>query len=175
MNRSAVPNGNVTSYAEKGDFPMTHQANRIPPRAIFIAIVALGIASTTAAFATSTAPDSRPAAGEPASTPAAERAGAPDTAVANRADTRTVQVRRTVYVCPMHPRVRSKAPGNCSTCGMTLERRVEVVRVPIAEARADTAPARTAPAPSAAPDTGSASGASSSGHSCCATPRTKAR
>lgn len=27
----------------------------------------------------------------------------------------------TMYVCPMHPEVRQKGPGNCSKCGMALE------------------------------------------------------
>src|SRR6266540_3157771 len=27
------------------------------------------------------------------------------------------------YTCPMHPEVRQKGPGNCPTCGMTLEPR----------------------------------------------------
>jgi P-type Cu+ transporter len=26
-----------------------------------------------------------------------------------------------IYTCPMHPEVRQRGPGNCSTCGMTLE------------------------------------------------------
>lgn len=28
----------------------------------------------------------------------------------------------TAYACPMHPRVRQQAPGNCSICGMVLVR-----------------------------------------------------
>jgi Cu+-exporting ATPase len=27
----------------------------------------------------------------------------------------------TVYTCPMHPKIRQNAPGNCPICGMTLE------------------------------------------------------
>jgi rubrerythrin len=30
-----------------------------------------------------------------------------------------------LYVCPMHPEVRSSAPGRCPKCGMALEQRDE--------------------------------------------------
>src|SRR5450631_977644 len=26
-----------------------------------------------------------------------------------------------MYICPMHPQIRQKGPGNCPICGMTLE------------------------------------------------------
>jgi hypothetical protein len=28
---------------------------------------------------------------------------------------------KTVYVCPMHPEVKSDKPGKCPECGMNLE------------------------------------------------------
>src|SRR6266498_2265297 len=38
-----------------------------------------------------------------------------------QAAAQTAPQRATVYVCPMHPEVKSKAPGKCPQCGMTLE------------------------------------------------------
>ncbi|MBV6519504.1 MAG: hypothetical protein DCC43_02975 [Candidatus Brocadia sp.] len=38
--------------------------------------------------------------------------------------------RRSVYACPMHPEVISDKPGNCSACGMNLEKTTQVLAIP---------------------------------------------
>src|ERR1051326_2672525 len=32
-----------------------------------------------------------------------------------------------MFVCPMHPEIRQKEPGNCSRCGMALEAEIPAV------------------------------------------------
>jgi hypothetical protein len=51
--------------------------------------------------------------------PASEHAGH------GTAATAAGQQQNVVYVCPMHPDVRSDQPGNCPICGMALEKRSE--------------------------------------------------
>jgi hypothetical protein len=141
---------------------------------IFIATITLGLFSTFGASAASATSSTT------TNTTVTAVSSVSDTRAVARADTPTVQVRRTVYVCPMHPRIRSKNPGSCSLCGMALVRRIEVVNVPAPATRSDTsrAPAAapsadspTQPVPSSAsPQLPSSSG----GHSCCSTPRAEA-
>ena len=38
--------------------------------------------------------------------------------------------KRIVYTCPMHPEVVSDKPGNCSLCGMRLEKATQVLAIP---------------------------------------------
>ena len=52
------------------------------------------------------------------------------------------EVRKTIYTCPMHPKVVSDKKGKCSKCGMDLVASVEIVHKDAATAKA--APAATA-------------------------------
>jgi len=38
--------------------------------------------------------------------------------------------KRSVYACPMHPEVTSDKPGNCTKCGMLLEKTTQVLAIP---------------------------------------------
>ena len=38
--------------------------------------------------------------------------------------------KRSVYACPMHPEVISDKPGNCTKCGMLLEKTTQVLAIP---------------------------------------------
>lgn len=35
--------------------------------------------------------------------------------------TTSLQVKETIFTCPMHPQIRQQGPGNCPICGMALE------------------------------------------------------
>ena len=43
---------------------------------------------------------------------------------------KTEQRKRSVYACPMHPEVISDEPGNCTKCGMKLEKTTQVLAIP---------------------------------------------
>ena len=37
--------------------------------------------------------------------------------------------KRSVYACPMHPEIVSDKPGNCSLCGMRLEKATQALAI----------------------------------------------
>ncbi|HEX8269605.1 MAG TPA: multicopper oxidase domain-containing protein [Flavobacterium sp.] len=62
----------------------------------------------------------------------------------------SIAFQQDLYVCPMHPEVRSPKPGNCSKCGMKLvKQQVKAVKKPTPKA-AKPAP-KTPPKPKAQP------------------------
>lgn len=158
---------------------MIHLLNRSATRTVLVAICALSAFSAGGAIAVAAATSS---------SPSTHRTANADTGAAIRAagnvsvhDTQTAQVRRVVYVCPMHPKVRSQSRGNCPLCGMALVRRVEVVNASLPAAPAARIDTATAQISVDSPVQGNASGAAgrapaaSGGHSCCSAPRTETR
>ncbi len=44
----------------------------------------------------------------------------------NQAQAEQAETKKVVYTCSMHPEVISDKPGNCSKCGMELEKKIVV-------------------------------------------------
>src|SRR5688572_4171105 len=58
---------------------------------------------------------------------------------------------KVMYVCPMHPEVRSDKPGKCPKCGMNLEKKTIRIAAPKPPVKTTKPPVKTPPKKEAAP------------------------